>query len=1259
MTTPTTNLNLITYHTVTDASALFQKFREDVAGDSVASNMGIIDAWAGSVSGSIASLSGFTGTNTVSASYVSESFYAASASALTSYRKDMIITLIIDRTNDGTVTLNINSLGIKALNKIDVNGNKVNFTGKELVKNKPNSFIYDGSVWLWLGSSSSDQIYVSGSQNNLTTIGASGILTSSGINASSIALANGSYVVLSLNPNLTNEWLLTAGSGISLTQDSNASTITLSSYVSSSTIAPSNASYIVLSLNSNLSNEWLLTAGSNVTLTQNASASTIIIDTTLSASSVATNGSYVMLSLHPNITGEWLLTAGDNIKITQNASASTVTIDTVIAASSMAPSTASYVLLGIDPSLQKGLVLTGGSNVTITTDTLAGTVKINANPSSNSFFIDQTGGTGDTYGVISGSINGTNKTFTVSQGKYASGSLEVYLNGQLQTQGTVEDWNETSPESGTFTFVTAPVAGDLITAKYMVTIVTTANADTLDNFHASAFMLKGEDISSGSVSFVEAGTLLNVTSGENLSVLFGKIKKLFSSYISGSYILSILNPDLPNAKKISSSNGISINNDTSSSSIIISGSSLLLDPETRNGKKFIIVNPYKKGGSLHLKGQMHCHGNYSNATRKDDGANSASSIMVAYKNVGYNFATVTGHSIITPDPGVADITWLADSVEYGYIMDGSGGSAISLKHIVVYGETEYYVPLYQEYDTQHLVNDSFADNKLVNLAHPNWSSYYKTSKSYMESIHNLNFVEVFNNLAGGEAEDQWDWNLSIGNRTFALAVDDCHDVNNSSWFNKGWVVVHTNENSASSIINSLREGNFYSSTGNDITVALSGETLTAYSTNNSNFKFISRNGNVLKEENNVKTSSYTIIGNESYIRVRSALVSSSGSIAWSQPFFIETLSPDSEEIGKINSQIYNNSIDNNLIINGNMDIWQRGTIFSASSTSASETYTADMFYYAKSGTANFNISRSTSIPTLLKAENEAMTYSLLSTCSTADTSLTGGDFSYIGYRMEGYDCSQLIGKTVTLSWWAKSSASGTYCVGLGSYLYKNSYVAEYNIDVPNSWEKKEITFYFPSYNGDFPNNSKALDIRWTLSSSVTYITSSSSVWVSGNYFATSNQTNLANARNNNFSLTQIKLEIGDIATPFYPRNHWEELDRCKRYFQKSVSENSLLYDGMSRSSSYMVTAITTSTARASLDIRPEMRNTPKISFYRTADGSTSGSAAIFTGSSWEDCNIAGASSATSSNLSISITKSGLAFGSSYQLSVGWGLDASL
>ena len=114
MTTPTTNLGLTTYNTVTDSSALFQTFRTELAGDSTTSNMGIIDSWAGEVNGSLVALSDISAVSVISASYVSANFYAASASTITSYKQDMTIILILDTTSDGTVTLNVNSLGIKS-----------------------------------------------------------------------------------------------------------------------------------------------------------------------------------------------------------------------------------------------------------------------------------------------------------------------------------------------------------------------------------------------------------------------------------------------------------------------------------------------------------------------------------------------------------------------------------------------------------------------------------------------------------------------------------------------------------------------------------------------------------------------------------------------------------------------------------------------------------------------------------------------------------------------------------------------------------------------------------------------------------------------------------------------------------------------------------------------------------------------------------------------------------------------------------------
>lgn len=108
------------------------------------------------------------------------------------------------------------------------------------------------------------------------------------------------------------------------------------------------------------------------------------------------------------------------------------------------------------------------------------------NLGSNSFQIDASGGTSDTYGVLAGTIDGANKVFTTSKSTYITGNLTVYLNGQLQTQGSSEDWVETAPGSGTFTFDVAPVAGDEIITVYQYGLNPLANSDTLDSIHGSA-----------------------------------------------------------------------------------------------------------------------------------------------------------------------------------------------------------------------------------------------------------------------------------------------------------------------------------------------------------------------------------------------------------------------------------------------------------------------------------------------------------------------------------------------------------------------------------------------------------------------------------------------------------------------------------------------------------------------------------------------------------------------------------------------------
>lgn len=165
---------------------------------------------------------------------------------------------------------------------------------------------------------------------------------------------------------------------------------------------------------------------------------------------------------------------------------------------------------------------------------------VDAMSTGNSLQIDCSGGVSDSYGVLSGVVNGSNTRFTVSLGSYVSGSLKVYLNGQLQTQGSSEDWVETTPGSGTFDFATAPTTGDVIIANYQFVTSATGNADTLDSYHASHFAsltgtetLTNKTLSTGSeidenVDIVEVlkqvypvGVLYITTISTNPNTIFG------------------------------------------------------------------------------------------------------------------------------------------------------------------------------------------------------------------------------------------------------------------------------------------------------------------------------------------------------------------------------------------------------------------------------------------------------------------------------------------------------------------------------------------------------------------------------------------------------------------------------------------------------------------------------------------------------------------------------------------------------------------
>ncbi len=238
----------------------------------------------------------------------------------------------------------------------------------------------------------------------------------------------------------------------------------------------------------------------------------------------------------------------------------------------------------------------------------------------------------------------------------------------------------------------------------------------------------------------------------------------------------------------------------------------------------------------------------------------------------------------------------------------------------------------------------------------------------------------------------------------------------------------------------------------------------------------------------------------------------------------------------------------NVIINGAMDIAQRGTSFAAVADSA---FTLDRWRWLQSlGTGVVTITQDTTVPTAAQFGGQ-LDYSLKIDCTTAEGAVAAAEYALLRYTVEGYDFRQLAGQTATLSFWVQAVKTGIYCVSFNSSGSDRSYVAEYTINSANTWEKKIITLTF-NYSGGTWNYTNAVGVRinFALACGSTYQTTANA-WQTGNYNATSNQVNGLDNTNNNFYITGVQLEVGSAASTFDFEPINVTLEKCQRYFEKS------------------------------------------------------------------------------------------------------------
>ena len=251
-----------------------------------------------------------------------------------------------------------------------------------------------------------------------------------------------------------------------------------------------------------------------------------------------------------------------------------------------------------------------------------------------------------------------------------------------------------------------------------------------------------------------------------------------------------------------------------------------------------------------------------------------------------------------------------------------------------------------------------------------------------------------------------------------------------------------------------------------------------------------------------------------------------------------------------------------LIINGDMQVAQRGT--STASISTSGYYTTDRWYYHLGSTSGVVTETQESL-TSGDAFTDGFSKSFKLDVTTADASLAAGDFANIRYRIEGQDL-QLFKKgtanaeTYTISFWIKATKTGANICEL--YDHSNSRICsqEYTVSSTDTWEYKVVNFPADTTGAIANTNAVGLGIRWWIAAGSTYSGGTlATTWASA---VAANeavgQVNNLDSTSNNFEITGVQLEVGEYTSstipPFQHESFADNWRRCSRYYTKWLSD---------------------------------------------------------------------------------------------------------
>jgi hypothetical protein len=257
----------------------------------------------------------------------------------------------------------------------------------------------------------------------------------------------------------------------------------------------------------------------------------------------------------------------------------------------------------------------------------------------------------------------------------------------------------------------------------------------------------------------------------------------------------------------------------------------------------------------------------------------------------------------------------------------------------------------------------------------------------------------------------------------------------------------------------------------------------------------------------------------------------------------------------------------NRIINGGMVIDQRNA---GASGTAAAAYTIDRWKYdatqASKGTWQQNAGSVT--PPV------GFTNYLGFTSSSAYSVLSADYFTFIQY-IEGFNTSDLAwgtanAKTVTLSFWVRSSLTGTFGGSITNSAFNRSYPFTYTINAANTFEYKTVTIAGDTTGTWLTTNGIGVGVSFSLGTGATF-SGTAGAWTGSGLISATGATSVVGTNGATFYITGVQLEVGSTATSFDYRDYGRELIMCQRYFFVAVS-GSAKYWGMGQN--YSASALT-------------------------------------------------------------------------------------